>query len=62
MQHCGCGPYQVCTNDNSRLTLTYFTIRSNLISNAFILEKSSKVHFKAKIRILAKMLRGYGFI
>ena len=35
MQHSGCGPYKVCTNDNSGLTLTYFTTRSNLILNAF---------------------------
>ena len=27
----GCGPYQVRTNDESRLTLTYFMARSNLI-------------------------------
>ena len=31
----GCGPYQVSTNDESRLTLTYFMARSNLIPNAF---------------------------
>ena len=30
----------VCTNDESRLTLTYFMARSNLIPNAFILGKS----------------------
>ena len=29
MKHSGCGPYQVCTNDESRLTLTYFMARSN---------------------------------
>ena len=36
----GCGPYQVSTNDKSRLTLTYFMARSNLIPNAFIWRKS----------------------
>ena len=36
----GCGPYQVSTNDESRLTLTYFMARSNLILNAFIWRKS----------------------
>ena len=36
MWHKGCGPYQVCTNDESRLTLTYFMARSNLVPNAFI--------------------------
>ena len=40
MCHWGRGPYQVCTNDDSRLTLTYFMARSNLILIAFIWEKS----------------------
>ena len=38
MKHWGCGFYQVCTNDESSLTLTYFMARSNLIPNAFIWE------------------------
>ena len=29
-----------CTNDESRLTLTYFMARSNLIPNVFIMGKS----------------------
>ena len=40
MLHWGCGPYQICTNDESRLTLTYIMARSNLIPYAFIWEKS----------------------
>ena len=40
VQDWGCGPYQVSTNDESRLTLTYFMARSNLIPNAFIWRKS----------------------
>ena len=40
MKHWRCSPYQVCTNDESRLALTYFMARSNLIPNAFIWEKS----------------------
>ena len=36
----GCVPYQVSTNYESRLTLTYFMARSNLIPNAFIWRKS----------------------
>ena len=36
MYHWGCGHYQICTNDESRLTLTYFMARTNLIPNAFI--------------------------
>ena len=54
MQHCECGPYQVCTNDESRLTLTYFMARSNLIPNAFILGKSLNVHFS--INVLAEFI------
>ena len=45
MKHLRCGPHKVCTNDESRLTLTYFMARSNLIPNAFIWEKSRNVHF-----------------
>ena len=33
-----CGPYQFCSNDDHRLTLTYFTSRSNLLPNALKLE------------------------
>ena len=40
MLHWVCASFQVCTNDESRLTLTYFMARSNLIPNAFIWEKS----------------------
>ena len=35
----GYGPYQVCSNDDHRLTLTYFISRSNLLPNALKLEK-----------------------
>ena len=34
------GPTLVCTNNESRLTLTYFMARSNLIPNAFLWRKS----------------------
>ena len=54
MQRCERGPYQVCTNDESRLTLTYFMARSNLIPNAFILGKSLNVHFS--INVLAEFI------
>ena len=40
IKYWGCGPYQVCTNYYFGLTLIYFTARSNLIPNAFILGKS----------------------
>ena len=51
MWHWGCGPYQVCTNDESRLTLTYFMARSNLIPNAFITGKSKNVHFSITVSL-----------
>ena len=35
MWHWGCRAYQVCSNDDPRLTLTYLTSRSNLLPNAF---------------------------
>ena len=35
MLHLGCGAYQICSNDEPRLTLTYLTSRSNLLPNAF---------------------------
>ena len=40
MEDWGCVPYQVSTNDESRLTLTYLMARSNLIPYAFIWRKS----------------------
>ena len=36
MYRWGCWPYQICTNDEPMLTLTYFMAKSNLIPNAFI--------------------------
>ena len=41
-------PYQLCTNDESGLTMTFFTARPNLIINAFILENLS-INVKADI-------------
>ena len=31
--------YQVCSNDDAELTLTYFTARSNLVPYTFVCEK-----------------------
>ena len=39
MFHWGCVPYLFFTNDESRLTLTYFMAKSSLIPNAFICKK-----------------------
>ena len=54
MQDWGCGPYQICTNDECanieyRLTLTYFMARTNLIPNAFIWENLKFVHFSITV-------------
>ena len=35
MYHQGCGAYQVCSNNDPRLTLTYLTSRSTLLSDRF---------------------------
>ena len=35
MWYWGCGAYQVCSNDDPRVTLTYLMSRSSLLTNAF---------------------------
>ena len=47
-------PYQVCTNDESRLSLTYFMARSNLTPYAFIGENLK--FFIFFITVLAKFI------
>ena len=37
--------YQVCSNDEPGLTLTYFTARSNLVPYAFVWEKGKTMDF-----------------
>ena len=37
--------YQVYSNDDSGLTLTYFTARSNLVPYAFVWEKGKTMAF-----------------
>ena len=49
MQHRVLKYYQVCSNDNPGLTLTYFTARSNLVPNAFICEKGKAMDFSETI-------------
>ena len=41
--------YQVCSNDDSELTLTYFTARSNLVPYAFVWEKGKTMDFSETI-------------
>ena len=45
MQHRVLEYYQICSNDDSRLTLTYFTARSNLVPYAFVWEKGKTKDF-----------------
>ena len=56
MKHWGCGAYQVCSNDEPKLTLTYLMSRSSLLPNAFKCDFFLKVHFwntvEAKVIIL----------
>ena len=45
MQHWVLQYYQVSSNDDPGLTLTYFTARSNLVPYAFIWEKGKTMDF-----------------
>ena len=41
--------YQVCSNDDPELTLTYFTARSNLVPYAFVWEKGKTMDFSETV-------------
>ena len=45
MYHWGLKLYKVYINDDPRLTLTYFTARSNLVPDAFVWEKGKTMDF-----------------
>ena len=49
MHHWVLEHYQICSNDDPGLTLTYFTTRSNLILYAFVWEKGKTVDFSETI-------------
>ena len=49
MQHRVLKYYQICSNDDTWLTLTYFTARSNLVPYAFVWEKVKTVDFSETI-------------
>ena len=49
MQHWVLDYYQVCSNDDPGLTLTYFTARSNLVPYAFVWEKGKTMDFSESI-------------
>ena len=41
--------YQVCSNDDPELTVTYFTARSNFFPDAFVSEKGKTMDFSETI-------------
>ena len=43
--------YQVCSNDDPGLILTYFTARSDLVPDAFIWEKGKTIDFSETIAV-----------
>ena len=49
MQHWVLKYYQVYSNDDSELTLIYFTTRSNLVPYAFVCEKGKTMNFSETI-------------
>ena len=49
MQHQVLKYFQICSNDDPELTLTYFTARSNLIPYAFVWEKGKIMDFSETI-------------
>ena len=46
--------YQVCSNDDTGLTLTYFIASSNLVPYAFALKKGKTMDFKETIVVYDK--------
>ena len=46
---CSIGYYQIYSNDDTGLTLTYFTARSNLVPFAFVWEKGNLMDFSETI-------------
>ena len=50
MQHWGLQLIIVCSNDDPGLTLTYFTARSNLVTQAFLQEKVKTVDFSEHLQ------------
>ena len=49
MQHRVHEYYQICSNDDLGLTLTYFTARSNLVPYAFVWEKGKTIDFSETV-------------
>ena len=51
MQHRVIEYYQICSNDDPGLTLSYLTARSNLVPYAFVLGKGKTMDFSETIVI-----------
>ena len=51
MQHRVLEYYQVCSNDDPKLTLNYFTARSNLVPYAFVWEKGKTMDFSETVAV-----------
>ena len=51
LQHRVLEYYQICSNDDPGLTLTYFTTRPNLVPYAFVLEKGKTMDVSETILI-----------
>ena len=51
MQHRMLEYYQVCSNDDTELNMTYFMARSNLVLYAFVWEKGKTMDFSETIVI-----------
>ena len=51
MQHWVLEYYQICSNGDPGLTLTYFTARSNLVPYAFVWQKGKTMDFSETIVI-----------
>ena len=49
MQHRVLEYFQICSNGDPRLTLTYFTARSNLVPYAFVWENGKKMDISESI-------------
>ena len=61
MQHRVLEYYQIYSNDDPRLTLTYFTARSNLVPYAFVWEKGKTMDFSETIVVyVLKLVTTYG--
>ena len=62
MQHRVLEYYQVCSNDDPGLTLTYFTARSNLTPYIFVSEKKGKTMYFSETIVVCDIKTGRCFL